>query len=228
MYFFPQRGLLGNSVFRRHDGCNWDNIKKLVCPMQLDLLQSNKAMIKHLQMKSSQLAQFDDIGKLGNSLTVDSLSSTHTHYLLWANSQEEAVLNIQGVLAEVYIPPITTAEMKSLTKAYQSMKIVALEDDKQFASALHAIDNIENFMMRHSSPMDHPMAPTFIGDLSAIHAENRLLVPRHFCSDAAIDPSQEVDANGVLRATIRKGMHMYMDDNVVLFQEWTKDNGNKT
>ncbi len=68
-------------------------------------------MVKHLQTRTSQLARFHDAAMVGAKFTVDSLGSDHRHYLLWSKSQEEAVLNVQGVIAEAYIPPITNTNM---------------------------------------------------------------------------------------------------------------------
>lgn len=115
------------------------------------------------------------------------------------------------------------ARRKSLSKVYQSIKIVSSDDDKQFNDALRAIDRIESFMARHYSPMEKKSIIDKVGDIPAIRAENRLLVPRQLCNDGATEPTQEVDPEGLLRATIRHGTHVYTEDNTVLIREWSKD-----
>lgn len=103
------------------------------------------------------------------------------------------------------------------------MKLVSMEDDKQFTDAMRAIDNIETFMARHFTPMDKATVTSKIGNLPVIRAENRLLSPTSFCSDPGIEPSKEIDAGGVLSSIVRKGTHVFTEDNIVLFHEWTKN-----
>ncbi len=103
------------------------------------------------------------------------------------------------------------------------MKIVSLDDDKQFTGTLRAIDNIRVFMSRHFTPMDKAVHSNTIGDMQAIHAENRLLSPAFFCSERRLEPPKEIDAGGALKAITREGDHIYTEDNVVIFHEWTKD-----
>ncbi|PBK83769.1 hypothetical protein ARMGADRAFT_1037604 [Armillaria gallica] len=178
-----------------HIRCDLDHLMNIVQHMQPDIQGSAKVTIKYLQTQETQLSQFDDFAVLGNGLVVDSLGSEHTHYLLWADGEEEVVLNIQGILAEVYIQPIASSKVQPLSKAYQSMKIVSLDNDKQFTGALQAIDNIRVFMSRHFTPMDKAIHSNTVGDMQAICAENRL----------------------------SQGDHIYMEDNMVIFHEWTKD-----
>ncbi len=78
----------------------------------VDIQVSAKATIKYLQTQETQLSQFNNFVVLGNGLVVDSLGSEHTYYLLWADREEEAVLNIQGILAEAYIPPIASSKVQ--------------------------------------------------------------------------------------------------------------------
>ncbi len=119
--------------------------------------------------------------------------------------------------------PTLIATRKLISKAYQSVKIVSNADDVQFMNALHAISRIENFMVRHYSPMEGNGVTAMVGDIPAIRAENRLLVLRNSCQDGAMEPTQDVDPEGLLRATIRQGAHMYTEDNMVIFREWTQD-----
>ncbi len=97
-----------------------------------------------------------------------------------------------------------------------------MEDDKQFTDALRAIDNIEMFMARHFMPMDKAMVVSKVGNMPAIRAENRLLSLTSFCTDPGVKPSKEIDAGGILSSIVQKGTHVFMDDNAILFQEWTK------
>ncbi|SJL16815.1 uncharacterized protein ARMOST_20344 [Armillaria ostoyae] len=189
----------------------------------VDIQASAKATIKYLQTQETQLARFNNFAVLGNGLVVDSLGSENMHYLLWADREEEPVLNVQGILAEAYIPPIASSKVKPLSKAYQSMKIISLDDDKQFTGMLRAIDNIRVFMSRHFTPMDKAVYSNTVGDMPAIHAENQLLSLAFFCLDHHLEPSKEMDAGGVLKAIIQEGNHILTEDNVVIFNKWTKD-----
>ncbi|PBK82435.1 hypothetical protein ARMGADRAFT_1038595 [Armillaria gallica] len=164
-----------------HLPCNWDDLKTLLLHMLPDIWLPENAMVKHLQMCMSQLVRFHDAAMVRAKFTVNSLGLDHRHYLLWLKSQEEAVLNVQGVIAEVYIPLITNTNIKSLSKVYQSVKIMSSDDDKQFNDTLQ------------------------------------------LCNNGAMEPTQEVDPEGLLRATIRHGTHVYMEDNTILIQEWSKD-----
>ncbi|PBK87953.1 hypothetical protein ARMGADRAFT_1034252 [Armillaria gallica] len=78
-------------------------------------------------------------------------------------------------------------------------------------------------MSRHFTPMDKAVHSNTVGDMQAIHAENRLLSPAFFCSERRLEPPKEIDAGGALKAITREGDHIYTEDNVVIFHEWTKD-----
>ncbi len=79
--------------------------------MLTDIRPSGNPTAKHLQTLTSQLSRFSDAGAVGSNFKVDSLGSKHRHYLLWSKTQDEAVLNVQGIIAEAYIPPITNTNM---------------------------------------------------------------------------------------------------------------------
>ncbi|KAK0242407.1 hypothetical protein EDD85DRAFT_785530 [Armillaria nabsnona] len=160
-------------------GCNWDDMQALIKAMQPDICPSGNTIAKHLQTWAFQLSRFHDAATIGAKFTVDSFGLDQQHYLIWTKTQEEAILNVQGIIAEAYIPPITNTNMKSLSKAYQSIKIISSEDDTQFTNALHAIDRLENFMSCHYSPMKKKASPDMVGTIPAIRAENWLLVSSH-------------------------------------------------
>ncbi|KAK0231886.1 hypothetical protein EDD85DRAFT_956725 [Armillaria nabsnona] len=148
---------------------------------------------------------------------------THVVEKMSPDGEDKAVLNVQSILAEAYVPPIASSvNHQPLTKAYQSMKIILMEDDKQFTDALRAIDNIETFMARHFTLMDKAMVVSKVGNMPAIRAENCLLSPMSFCMDPGVKPLKEIDAGGILSSIVQKGTHVYTDDNAILFQEWTK------
>ncbi len=69
-------------------------------------------MIKCLETEPAQLSQFDDMTIIGNSLVVNSVGVEHVHYLLWVDGEDEAVLNMQGLLAEAYVPPIANSKIQ--------------------------------------------------------------------------------------------------------------------
>lgn len=115
---------------------------------------------------------------------------------------------------------------KSLSKVYQSVKIVASPSDTVFEKALKLIVNIEGFMSRHYSQMEGTAIISRFGDLPAIRGENWLVVPTHLCKDEAIEPGLVVDGECVLLRVIKGGTHTYTEDNVVHFNEWHISNKN--
>lgn len=78
-------------------------------------------------------------------------------------------------------------------------------------------------MSRHFTPMDKAIHSNTIGDIQAICAENQLLSPAFFCSECRLEPPKEMDTGGALKAITQEGDHIYTEDNMVIFHEWTKD-----
>ncbi len=190
-------------------------------------------------MLTSQLSRFSDTGAVGSNFKVNSLGSKHRHYLLWSKTQDEAVLNMQGVIAEAYIPPITNTNMWELSCFHYCQhwsppenwflkhisRSRSCQPQMTFNSQTLYTPSVDSriFMVCHYSPMEGNGITAMVGDIPAIRVENRLLVPRNSCQDGAMEPTQDVDPEGLLRATIRQGAHMYMENNMIIFREWTQD-----
>ncbi|PBK94468.1 hypothetical protein ARMGADRAFT_1029550 [Armillaria gallica] len=179
-------------------GCDWEDMKQLIVKLNPDLTAKAKWNQQHL-------GRFADLSIVSSELQVTSTGLDWMQYLVWTDGTEEAVLNVQGILAEAYLPPICGSPIKTLTKSYQSMKIVGVKDDDLFKDALKAIDNIKSFMARH-----HP-------DLTSTVLKN-----------APIEPDRTLDGERVLQEIIHKGMHILTYDNSIHFYEYSPREGSNS
>ncbi|KAK0435004.1 uncharacterized protein EV420DRAFT_1488282 [Desarmillaria tabescens] len=136
--------------------------------VQKQYLQSiTKGTAIHTQdeaSKACQLSRFSDLSQISAELSVSSPGMDYRHFLVWKGSQEEAVLNVQGVVVEAYLPPVihskklvqVSSTVQNLTifsskceRTFQMVKVAAPAMDKQFSQAYQAISHIYNYMSRH-------------------------------------------------------------------------------
>ncbi|SJL18312.1 uncharacterized protein ARMOST_21898 [Armillaria ostoyae] len=133
-----------------HIGSDWDDISKVLQDAAIRTIIGFKAD----PAGDQHLSSYSSSSSVGSCFQVSSLGSSYKHYMLWQNSQEEAVLTIQGVLADTYLSPVAGQDIKSLSRSYQSAKIVCNPTNTMFDNAMKAIVNIEAFMCCHYDPVE--------------------------------------------------------------------------
>ncbi len=67
------------------------------------------------------------------------------------------------------------------------------------------------------------LSPSMLTSSGRIRAENKLMNHAMFNNDETIIPDQIIDGEGLLKECIEHGAHVYTEDNVVQFFEWTTD-----
>ncbi|KAK0460493.1 uncharacterized protein EV420DRAFT_1478271 [Desarmillaria tabescens] len=168
-----------------------------------------------------QLRMYKNESTIDGNFTVDTKRSSKYNYLIWADSGEEVVLQVEGVLLEGYVPPVLNCRsdyLNRLNDLVQSMLISGDKEDKAFSDAVSAIEAIHYFMSRFDSKPSM-FYPSRVDTMVAICAETRLLMPMARVKTNIVDP-QCIDSGNILKTILEKGSHQYMEDNVVDFMKW--------
>lgn len=108
-------------------GCDWEDMKQLIVklnpgqcihlalrrinPRTSGLTANMKWNQRHMRNHPSQLGRFANLSIVSSELQVTSTGLDRMQYLVWTDGTEEAVLNVQGILAEAYLPPICGTPM---------------------------------------------------------------------------------------------------------------------
>ncbi|KAK0472946.1 hypothetical protein IW261DRAFT_1423926 [Armillaria novae-zelandiae] len=143
---------------------------------------------------TKQLLQtYKDKGAIDGYFQVDTTRSDEYNYLLWSDSDEEVVLQVQGVLLEGHVPPVVGSG---------------------------TIEAIHYFMSRFDKKPS-TYYPMWIDNMDAICAATHLLTPTQHAKSDVVDHGA-VDDNDVLRNVFHHGSHCYTEDNVVAFLKWDK------
>ncbi|KAK0229873.1 hypothetical protein EDD85DRAFT_956986 [Armillaria nabsnona] len=143
------------------------------------------------------------------------------------DTDEEVVLQVEGVLLEGCVPPVVGSGSENswvlgprLNDLIQSILIGGRADDCEFNDTVAAIEAIHYFMSRFDQKPS-TYYHTRIDDMDAIHAETRLFTPTQWARSGILD-HHVVDQNDVLRDVLRRGTHHYTEDNAVAFLKWDK------
>ncbi|SJL13927.1 uncharacterized protein ARMOST_17378 [Armillaria ostoyae] len=146
----------------------------------------------------------------------------YRRFLVWKGSQEEVVLNVQGVVVEAYLPPLLHSKNPKCEKTFQMVKISAPTTDKQFSQAYQAISNIYGYMSRHEEHIT-TLERSVTCNMPAIHADCKLMNAwSHNCDEILESPSI-VDPDGLMKDTIDRGDFVYTEDNAIQFYEWRSE-----
>ncbi|KAK0462770.1 hypothetical protein IW261DRAFT_1576180 [Armillaria novae-zelandiae] len=187
-----------------------------IAPVDMDqvrelLTETTSAMntVRHLKsslVDTKQLLQtYKDEGAIDGCFQVDTTRSDEYNYLLWSDSDEEVVLQVQGVLLEGHVPPVVGSGSENslrLNDLVQSVLIGSHDDDNSTKSHRHTIlRGLITWML--------------------FSAATRLLTPTQRAKSDVVDHGA-VDDNDVLRNVFRHGSHCYTEDNVVAFLKWDK------
>ncbi|KAK0493765.1 hypothetical protein EDD18DRAFT_1107753 [Armillaria luteobubalina] len=86
-----------------HIGSEWEHVSKA---LQDSAICTNIVKLKADPARDQHLSSYYMSSIIGQKFQVSSFGSDHKHYLLWQDSQEEAVLTVQGILVNAYIPPV--------------------------------------------------------------------------------------------------------------------------
>ncbi|KAK0436849.1 uncharacterized protein EV420DRAFT_1652389 [Desarmillaria tabescens] len=173
-----------------------------------------------------QLATYADEALIDNAFIVNTNTSDEFAYLVWKDSQEEVVLQVEGILAEAHHPPVIGNEMEysgKLNDLMQSVVIVSSSQDDTFSRAIQGIEAINAFMARFNVKVN--MMNNFVlGNLKAIRGQTRLLMPVGKARMSTVDISS-IDYGNVLKNMMTQGSHQYTEDNVVSYLKWGPTTG---
>ncbi|KAK0435693.1 uncharacterized protein EV420DRAFT_1487905 [Desarmillaria tabescens] len=167
-----------------------------------------------------------DEALIDNAFIVNTNTSDEFAYLVWKDSQEEVVLQVEGILAEAHHPPVIGNEMEysgKLNDLMQSVVIVSSSQDDTFSRAIQGIEAINAFMARFNVKVN--MMNNFVlGNLKAIRGQTRLLMPVGKARMSTVDISS-IDYGNVLKNMMTQGSHQYTEDNVVSYLKWGPTTG---
>ncbi|PBK84552.1 hypothetical protein ARMGADRAFT_1088324 [Armillaria gallica] len=205
-----------------HCRCDVRHISKLLEAIDKTIEKGTIIRSQNSDSKACQLARFAEASAIETDLITSSPGHDKQCFVLWKNTKEEAVLNVQGILVEAAIPPIIGGHQNKCDRIFQWIKIIAPANDKQFIKAVQAIQNIYDFMAQYTDNVQ-PLSPSTLTSSGGIRAKNKLMNHAMFNNDETIIPDQIIDGEGLLKECIEHGAHIYTEDNVVQFFEWTTD-----
>ncbi|PBK92425.1 hypothetical protein ARMGADRAFT_1080510 [Armillaria gallica] len=150
-------------------------------------------------------------------------------YLVWKDSQEEVVLQVDGILAEAHHPPVIsngTEYSGKLNDLIQSVVIVANSEDDTFNKAIQGFEAISAFMARFDRNVN-ANNNFALGDLKAIRGQTRLLTPSGKVRMAVVDIGP-IDSGNILKNMLERRLHQYTEDNVVSYLKWERTSAGDT
>ncbi|PBL01581.1 hypothetical protein ARMGADRAFT_1023041 [Armillaria gallica] len=171
----------------------------------------------------NQLAGFDSSQAIAEAFIVDYQNSDDFVFVANAESGEEEVFQVHGIISETRLPPVqkgNRCSSVSMTGLVQTVKLVSIEDNQEFRTAAVTISRMCEFLQQSvGAPVQAPYAVQH-GITREITFVNRLLTPTHsaFPEDiitlpSAFDPSQS------LKASIDEGKFAFTKDNQVAFNK---------
>lgn len=192
-----------------------------------------------------QLSAYNDDIKIQNAFKVKKGPENYS-FLVWRESEEEVVLDIQGLIAACTLPPITkrTKYVTSISyhlyiacnsyparfspqKAHllkQSVTLVG-HDSAHFRASISALKKLyqyieQNFAVGLVRPLQ-VTNPVPDMESEAIQAATRIMTPFESkvwpLALASLTPT--IDPDGILREVVNSGKHQFTEDNVVIYSE---------
>ncbi|PBK86766.1 hypothetical protein ARMGADRAFT_1035321 [Armillaria gallica] len=204
-----------------HVLCDMRHIPTMLDKLSTTIVKGTTICTQDDASKTCQLSRFFDHTLLPTEFGVSAPGIDYRHFLTWNSSQEEVVLNVQGVVVEVYLPPVIHAKNPKCD-TFQMIKVSAPIQDKQFTCAYQAIMNIYSFMLhydKHITPLEHNV----VCNMPAIRADCKLMNNQSHNWDDIIDLRSTVDPDGLMKAYIDRGDYVYTEDNAVQFFEWKSE-----
>ncbi|KAK0184657.1 hypothetical protein F5146DRAFT_1006385 [Armillaria mellea] len=178
----------------------------------------------HLKDAVEQMDMYEAL--IDNDFSVNTTMSEEFVYLVWKESQEEVVLQVEGILVEAHHPPVVSNGTEysfvfyigKLNDLIQSIVIVANNKDNKFKKAVQGLEAITAFMAWFNRNV-HTGNNFTLGDLKAIHGQTCLLTPSGKVHMATVDIAP-INSGNALKNMLAWGSHQYTEDNVVSYLKW--------
>ncbi|PBK69308.1 hypothetical protein ARMSODRAFT_975057 [Armillaria solidipes] len=211
--------------------------------MSLPLYQANDAISVAIQsdhFKSSfrdisaklrespnQLGSFDSMESIVEAFVADYESSDDFTFVANANTGEEEVFQLHGVLSETRLPPVLKGNRVSMTSLVQTVKLISIDDDEDFRIAGHAASRMLEFLQQSTGASVQAPYAVQHGIAREFTAVNWLLTPSHSAfPEDVIDLPSTYDPGQTLKSSIDEGKFAFTKDNQVAFNKLTLDEGN--
>ncbi|KIM84225.1 hypothetical protein PILCRDRAFT_6500 [Piloderma croceum F 1598] len=206
-----------------------DNLKRVltdaVCLGKLENLATLRAESE--THKSYQLGDFDDDQKIRRSFKVQ-VGRENYAFLVWRDTGEEVVLQVQGLLMACSLPPVSSRTKFPAHHAHVIKQSVTICGDncKSFGTALAALRRIHQYIDENFSVgVVRGFKISNSASLDTIVAATRVLTPAESKVWSPVEggPSTDIDPENVLRDLINTGKYLFTEDNVVAYSEMLPD-----
>ncbi|SJL16368.1 uncharacterized protein ARMOST_19890 [Armillaria ostoyae] len=105
----------------------------------------------------NRLAGFDSSQAISESFTVDYQTSDDFVFVANAESGEEEVFQVHGVISEMRLLPVQKANRVSMSGLVQTVKLVGVEDNQEFRMAAITISCMCEFLQQSvGAPVQAP------------------------------------------------------------------------
>ncbi|KAK0431279.1 hypothetical protein EV421DRAFT_1912006 [Armillaria borealis] len=168
----------------------------------------------------NQLASFNSSQAIAEAFVVDYQTSDNFVFVANAESGEEEVFQVHGVISETRLPPIQKGNHVTMNGLVQTVKLVSTEDDQEFRMSAITISRMCEFLQQSvGAPVQAPYTVQH-GIAREITFVNRLLTPTYsaFPEDIITLPSV-FDPSQSLKASIDEGKFAFTKDNQVAFNK---------
>ncbi|KIM83356.1 hypothetical protein PILCRDRAFT_7287 [Piloderma croceum F 1598] len=205
-----------------------ENLKKVLRdPVCLGKLEDLARLCAESETHGSfQLAAFDDDTKIQKLFKVLVGRENYT-FLVWRDTGEEVVLQVQGLLVACSLPPLSSRSKPPIKCAHimkQSVMICG-DDCKSFHTVLSALRRIQYVDENFSIGVVHGFEISNSAGFNTIMASTHLLTPveSKMWSSIQEGPSMVIDPKHVLRDLVKTGRYQFTEDNIVGYWEMLPD-----
>ncbi|KAK0186276.1 hypothetical protein F5146DRAFT_1142597 [Armillaria mellea] len=196
------------------------HLKELVDQTEILLADTHRLKLGTVDARW-QLSSYSDETLIDNTFSINTTNSEEFVYLIWKDTQEEVVLQTEGILAEAHHPPVISMGMEyagKMNDLIQSIVIVSSLTDSLFSRAIQGIEAIYSFMARFNIKVN-TIGNFKVGDLNAIHGETQLLMPVGKVRMPIVG-IKSIDSGNALKNMLSRGSHQYTEDNVISYLKW--------
>ncbi|KAG2134073.1 hypothetical protein DEU56DRAFT_913743 [Suillus clintonianus] len=193
--------------------------------------------VEHARLNSSerkklQLSLYDDDEIILRSFFVRKSIDGKYGVLLWRDSEQEVVFDVQGLLAKFMLPPLSRQRYGSTQRPLllrQNATLLAATDS--FGRSSSALGHLFRFFeQQFGQGQVRPWSPVNMGVAEAISADTRYVSPRSELSlwSDALPQLQEfplLDKNNVIRNWVEEGNVAFTEDNFVDYSEVVSGGG---
>ncbi|KAJ8580980.1 hypothetical protein M405DRAFT_833284 [Rhizopogon salebrosus TDB-379] len=184
-----------------------------------------KTRNESLKRQKDQLSAYDDDALINRTFTPWRSPDSKYTILVWQDTGQEVVFNVQGILTQCMLPPLSDrfAARQRPLQLRQSVSIVGATEG--FFAASSALRRLYSFLeLRFGERQMRPWNLSNVGSRQAIMAQSRYVSPRSelFLWGDALPQLREnpkYDPYGVIAKWVNEGEFAFTEDNLVRYSE---------